>query len=306
MLTVSGCVRSMTSRTLERSNMDGTEFFTREEFEEAADLIRSRTQRSPSVGLILGSGLSPLATEVAEPDIIAYHDIPHFPVSTVEGHSGKLVVGPLEGQEVLVMQGRAHYYEGHSMQRIALPVRVMHTLGIHTLIVTNAAGGLNPTFQPGDLMLITDHINLIGMAGPNPLRGPNDPQLGPRFPDMSQAYDPELRRIALKVADELGFVLRQGVYICLAGPSFETPADLRFLRVIGADAVGMSTVPEVTAARHAGMRVLGLSGISNVASLEPSEGHETTHEEVLAAGETLVPKLIALIKGVLREMGKHR
>jgi purine-nucleoside phosphorylase len=295
----------MTSHT-QRSNVNVTEFFTREEFEEAANLIRSHTQHRPTVGLILGSGLSPLATDVTEPDIIAYNDIPHFPVSTVEGHSGKLVIGQLEGQEVLVMQGRAHYYEGYSMQRIALPVRVMHTLGINTLIVTNAAGGLNPTFQPGDLMLITDHINLIGMAGLNPLRGPNDPHLGPRFPDMSQAYDPELRQIALKIANELGYTLRQGVYICLAGPSFETPADLRFLRTIGADAVGMSTVPEVTAARHAGMRVLGLSGISNVASPESSEGHETTHEEVLEAGRTLVPKLIALIKGVLREIGKRR
>jgi purine-nucleoside phosphorylase len=306
MSTVSGCGRSTTSHTLERSNVNVTEFFTREEFEEAADLIRSRIQRSPTVGLILGSGLSSLAAAVTEPDIIACHDIPHFPVSTVEGHPGRLVVGQLEGQEVLIMQGRAHYYEGYSMQRIVLPVRVMHTLGINTLIVTNAAGGLNPTFRPGDLMLITDHINLIGMAGLNPLRGPNDPYLGPRFPDMSQAYDPELRRIALKVADELGFPLRQGVYICLAGPSFETSADLRFLRMIGADAVGMSTVPEVTAARHVGMRVLGLSGISNVASPEPSEGHETTHEKVLETGRTLVPNLIALIKGVLREIGEQR
>jgi len=283
-----------------------TEFFTRKEFKEAADLIRSRTRRSPTVGLILGSGLGPLAADVTEPDIIAYRDIPHFPVSTVEGHPGRLVVGQLEGQEVLVMQGRAHYYEGYSMQHIALPVRVMHTLDINTLIVTNAAGGLNPTFRPGDLMLITDHINLIGMAGLNPLRGPNDPGLGPRFPDMSQAYDPGLRQIALKVADDLSFVLRQGVYICLSGPSFETPADLRFLRMIGADAVGMSTVPEVTAARHAGMRVLGLSGVSNVASPEPSKGHETTHEEVLETGKTLVPRLIALIKGVLREIGEQR
>jgi len=306
MWTASGCAKSMTSHTLERSNLDQMEFFTRKEFEEAADLIRSRTQHNPTVGLILGSGLSPLAADIIEPDGIAYHDIPHFPVSTVEGHSGILVVGKLEGQEVLVMQGRAHYYEGYSMQRLALPVRVMHTLGIHTLIVTNAAGGLNPAFRPGDLMLITDHINLIGMAGLNPLRGPNDPDLGPRFPDMSQAYDPELRRTALKVADELGLAVQQGVYICLAGPSFETPADLRFLRMIGADAVGMSTVPEVTAARHAGMRALGLSGISNVASPEPAEGHETTHDEVLEAGKTLVPKLIALIKGVLREIGEQR
>jgi purine-nucleoside phosphorylase len=296
----------MTNHTLEQSSVNLTDFFTRGEFEEAADFIRSRTRRTPTVGLILGSGLSPLAADVTGPDVIAYHDIPHFPVSTVEGHPARLVVGQLEGQEVLIMQGRAHYYEGYSMQHIALPVRVMYTLGLNTLIVTNAAGGLNPAFRPGDLMLITDHINLIGMAGLNPLRGPNDPHLGPRFPDMSQAYDPGLRQIALEVADELGFALRQGVYICLAGPSFETPADLRFLRIIGADAVGMSTVPEVTAARHAGMRVLGLSGISNVASLEPSEDHETTHEEVLEAGKNLVPKLITLIKGVLREIGEQR
>jgi len=305
MSAANGCARSTTSPIPERNSVNGLEFFTRAAFEEAAGFIRSRTHYHPGLGLILGSGLGSLAADIVEPDTIAYHDIPHFPVSTVEGHPGQLVLGRLEGQEVLVMQGRAHYYEGYSMQRIALPVRVMHTLGIHTLIVTNAAGGLNPTFRPGDLMLITDHINLIGMAGLNPLRGPNDPQLGPRFPDMSRAYDPELRQIALQAARDLGLVLHQGVYICLAGPSYETPADLRFLRMIGADAVGMSTVPEVIAARHAGMRVLGLSGISNVASPEPGEDHTTTHEEVLEAGKTLAPKLTALIKGILREIGQQ-
>jgi purine-nucleoside phosphorylase len=178
----------------------------------------------------------------------------------------------------------------------------MKVLGIHTLFVTNAAGGINPGFRPGDLMLITDHINLIGMAGLNPLRGPNLKEFGPRFPDMSHAYDPVLQATARRVAAQLGFVLREGVYMCLAGPSFETPADIRFLRAVGADAVGMSTVPEVTVARHSGLQVLGVSGISNLAIADPSEERETTHEEVLEAGKIIVPRLIGLLKGVLREL----
>jgi purine-nucleoside phosphorylase len=202
----------------------------------------------------------------------------------------------------MVLQGRTHYYEGYSMQRVTLPVRVMQVLGIHTLFITNAAGGTNPHFQPGDLMLIADHINLIGMAGLNPLRGPNLDEFGPRFPDMSRAYDPALRALARRVAADLGFSLREGVYMCLAGPTFETPADIRFLRAIGVDAVGMSTVPEVIVARHGGMRVLGISGISNVAIVDPSEGRETSHEEVLEAGKVIVPRLIGLLKGILREL----
>jgi purine-nucleoside phosphorylase len=248
---------------------------------------------------VLGTGLNPLAEEIQEADVIPYRDIPHFPTSTVEGHVGQLVIGELEGQEIMAMQGRAHYYEGYSPQQIALPIRAMQLLGIGILIVTNAAGGLNPAFKAGDLMLITDHINLIGMAGLNPLRGPNDPELGPRFIEMSQAYDLKLREMALRVAKDLGLTLHQGVYICLAGPSFETPADLRFLRLIGADAVGMSTVPEVTVARHAGMRVLGISGISNVAVVEPTGESKAIHKEVLEAGKILVPKLTALLKGVI-------
>ena len=275
------------------------EFFTRKEFAEAADFIRGRTDHEPTIGLILGTGLNPLAEEVRRADVIPYGEIPHFPVSTIEGHVGRLVIGELGGQQILVMQGRAHYYEGYSPAHAALPIRAMQVLGIGTLIVTNAAGGLNPAFQAGDLMLITDHINLIGMTGLNPLRGPNDPELGPRFVDMSQAYDLKLREMALRVANGLGFTLRQGVYVCLAGPSFETPADLKFLRLIGADAVGMSTVPEVTVARHAGMRVLGISGISNVAVIEPTGESKTVHEEVLEAGKILVPKLTALLKGVI-------
>ncbi|MEJ2555515.1 MAG: purine-nucleoside phosphorylase [Anaerolineae bacterium] len=280
----------------------GDEFITRKELDEAANAIRSRTNHHPQVGLILGSGLSSLADEVEEADAIPYSEIPQFPTSTIVGHAGRLVIGRLAGQTVMVMQGRTHYYEGYSMQRITIPVRVMQILGIHTLFVTNAAGGINPGFRPGDLMLITDHINLIGMAGLNPLRGPNLDEFGPRFPDMSQAYDPVLQATARRVAAGLGFTLQEGVYMCLAGPTFETPADIRFLRTIGADAVGMSTVPEVTVARHGGTRVMGISGISNVAIVDPSEDRKTTHEEVLEAGKIIVPRLVAVLKGVLREL----
>ncbi|RLC62657.1 MAG: purine-nucleoside phosphorylase [Chloroflexi bacterium] len=276
-----------------------TEFFSRSHFEAAAAFIRERTQLQPKVGLILGSGLNPLAESVEDDVVIPYHEIPHFPTATVEGHAGRLVLGMLEGQAVVVMQGRAHYYEGYSMAEVTFPVRVMQVLGIETLIVTNAAGGLNAEFQAGDVMLITDHINLIGMAGLNPLRGPNLDEFGPRFPDMSEAYDVHLRMLARQVATERNVLLRRGVYICLAGPSFETSSDLRFLRLIGADAVGMSTVPEVTVARHGGTRVLGLSGISNVLPVEGTAPVETTHEEVLEAGRAIVPRMAAIIRGVL-------
>ncbi|MEA3342451.1 MAG: purine-nucleoside phosphorylase, partial [Chloroflexota bacterium] len=206
------------------------------------------------------------------------------------------------GQSVMVMQGRAHYYEGYSMAEITFPVRVMHVMGVETLVVTNAAGGLNPEFQAGDVMLISDHINLLGMAGLNPLRGPNLDEFGPRFPDMSEVYDARLRELARRAADEAQSPLREGVYICLAGPSFETPADLRFLRAIGADAVGMSTVPEATIARHGGTRVLGLSGISNVAAVEGAPPAKATHEEVLEAGQVLAPRMEAILRGVLRAL----
>jgi purine-nucleoside phosphorylase len=279
-----------------------TKAFTREQYEEAARFIGSRTQHRPQVGLILGSGLNPLAEAVESADVIPYEEVPHFPRPTVEGHQGRLVAGYLSGMAVLIMQGRVHFYEGYSMQQVVFPVRVMQVFGIETLIVTNAAGGLNPAFHPGELMLIADHINLIGMAGFNPLYGPNDPTLGPRFPDMSEAYDPFLRGIAREVARENGIPLREGVYAGLAGPSFETPADIRFLRLIGADAVGMSTVPEVTVARHGGLRVLGISSISNVALAEPRPGQETSHAEVLAAGQQIVPRLTTLICGVLARL----
>jgi purine-nucleoside phosphorylase len=276
------------------------EFYSLEQIDRIANFIRSRSSYQPKVGIILGSGLGALAKSVEFSTTIPYNEIPEWPVSTVIGHQGQLVFGKLDDKEVVVMQGRVHYYEGYSIAQVALPVRVLQRLGIEILFVTNAAGAVNPEFTPGDLMLITDHINMIGMAGLNPLRGPNLNEFGVRFPDMSQAYDPAIMAIARKVAGEEKMKLQEGVYICLAGPSFETPADLRFLRIIGADAVGMSTVPEVIAARHGGTRVVGISGISNKANLDGAT--ITSHEEVLEAGQILAPKLTTLIRGVLRRL----
>jgi purine-nucleoside phosphorylase len=277
-----------------------SEYFTYAEIVSIAENIRGNISQAPRVGLILGSGLGPLAAAVKNSTSIPYSSLPSFPVSTVEGHVGQFVFGELEGQPVVVMQGRLHYYEGYSMAEVTLPIRVMQILGVQVLVVTNAAGAVNPDFEPGDVMLITDHLNLIGMAGLTPLRGPNLTEFGPRFPDMGRAYDRELAQTTRQIAEEENLVLREGVYACLAGPSFETPADLRFLRGIGVDAVGMSTVPEVTIARHAGARVLGLSGISNKANLDGNT--LTTHEEVLAAGQVIVPKLENLVRGVLRRL----
>ncbi|HSM72056.1 MAG TPA: purine-nucleoside phosphorylase [Anaerolineales bacterium] len=275
-------------------------FVTLEQIDEAADAVRSRTSHKPRVGLILGSGLNSLADSVQNADVIPYGNLPNWPVSTVHGHAGQLVIGDLEGQTVHVMQGRVHFYEGYSMSQITLPVRVMLRLGLEIMFVTNAAGGINPEFNPGDVMLITDNLNFLGMAGANPLMGPNIDELGPRFPDMSRAYDHELMSFARKVAGENEILLREGVYCALSGPSFESPADLRFLHMIGADAVGMSTAPEVIVARHGGMRVLGLSGISNKANLDGST--ITTHEEVIEAGKIITPKIESIIRGVLRSL----
>ena len=277
-----------------------TTFVTLEQIDQAADAIRKRISHRPRVGLILGSGLNSLADSVQKADIIPYSELPHWPISTVHGHAGRLVIGELEGQPALVMQGRIHFYEGYSMSQITLPVRVMLRLGLEMMFVTNAAGGVNPEFVPGDVMLITDHLNLIGMMGANPLMGPNIDELGPRFPDMSQAYDRKLMAQARQVASNENIPMREGVYCALSGPSFEGPADLRFLRLAGADAVGMSTVPEVIVARHGGMRVLGFSGISNKANLDGST--VTTHEEVIEAGKVIAPKIERIIRGVLRSL----
>jgi purine-nucleoside phosphorylase len=275
-------------------------FVTLQQIDEAADAIRSRTSYKPRVGMILGSGLNALADSVQKPDFIPYSDLPNWPRSTVHGHAGRLVIGELEGQPVFVMQGRVHFYEGYSMSQITLPVRVMLRLGLEMMIVTNAAGGINPGYAPGDVMLITDNLNIVGMAGANPLMGPNIDELGPRFPDMSRAYDPELMAKARKIASESNIPLREGVYCGLSGPSFESPADLRFLHMAGADAVGMSTVPEVIVARHGGLRVLGFSGISNKANLDGST--LTTHEEVIEAGKVITPKIETIVRGVLRSL----
>lgn len=280
------------------------ELLTRAQYQEAASVVRQRTAHRPQIGLILGSGLNALAEQVQDADHIPYADIPYYGQTSVAGHRGQMVIGRLAGQEVLIMQGRIHAYEGISLQRVTLPVRVMHELGVRTLIVTNAAGGINPEYQAGDLMLIQDHIGLMAMTGGNPLWGPNDDSLGPRFPPMNKAYDPALRRLALKVASGLGIQLRRGVYVGLGGPTFETPAEVRYLRMIGGDAVGMSTVPEVIVARHVGIRVLGISGISNTAVHDPDASEEASHEEVLAAGDVLVPRLIALLCGILVEMAE--
>jgi purine-nucleoside phosphorylase len=265
-----------------------------------ANFIRSKFAEQIDFGIVLGSGLGGVADSVQNGIGIPYKDLPGWPLSTVIGHAGKMIIGHLENKNVLIMQGRIHFYEGYSMQVVTMPIRVMQRLNIKTLIITNAAGGVNPSFSPGDVMMITDHLNLMGMSGQNPLSGPNLDEFGPRFPDMSQAYDRDLMEIARNVSKEQGINLQEGVYAGLSGPSFETPADLRFLRAAGVDAVGMSTVPEVTVARHGSMRVLGFSGISNKANLDGST--VTTHEEVLEAGQVIAPKIESIIRAVLKKV----
>ncbi|MGB2962783.1 MAG: purine-nucleoside phosphorylase [Anaerolineales bacterium] len=274
--------------------------YTIEDMDRITDEIRKKTSLEPGIGLILGSGLGQLAESILDPTIIPYHDLPGWPVSTVEGHAGELVIGKLEGKDVLVMNGRIHFYEGYEMSQVTLPIRVMQRLGIKIIIVTNAAGGINQEFTPGNPMLITDHLNLLGMAGTNPLRGPNLDEFGTRFPDMSQAYDRKLIELTRNVAKDLDIMLYEGIYVCLAGPTFETPADLRFLSGAGVDAVGMSTVPEVIVANHGGQRVLGISGITNKSNLYGEA--ETTHEEVMETGKILAPKMMTLIRGILKAL----
>ena len=253
---------------------------------------------TPQIAVILGSGLGALADEVEAVASIPYSEIPGFAASSVVGHAGRLVAGTLAGTQVLVMQGRLHYYEGYSLQQVTFPVRVMRALGAHTLIVTNAAGGLNPDFRAGDFMLITDHINMLGWGGQNPLIGPNDPQLGPRFPAMNPAYDPDLLKIAEEAAIACNVEVRRGVYIVLAGPNYETRAELKALRMLGADAVGMSTVPEVLVARHSGMKVLGISNITNMALADSDE--PVNHEEVLQVAEESRPGFVKLMREIVR------
>jgi purine-nucleoside phosphorylase len=271
---------------------------------EAVAAVQSRSSLKPDVGLILGSGLGDLAAEVRDVEAIPYEEIPHFLRSTVVGHAGRLLLGMLEHVPVVVMQGRFHFYEGYTMQALTLPVRVIRMLGAQTLIVTNAAGGINPAYRPGDFMLIRDHINFPGLAGLNPLVGPNDERLGDRFPPLAKAYDAELRALAHTVASTRpDITLHEGVYAQVGGPSYETGAELKFLRTAGADAVGMSTAPEVVVARHMGMRVLGISLITNTATGDDKE--EVNHAEVLSAADAARPKFAALVRGILIHLDKR-
>lgn len=283
-----------------------TTTFPMSTYDDAADFIRSRTSDQPWVGLILGSGLSGLAGQIENADVIPYAEIPNFPISTVAGHAGRLVIGKLAGVTVCAMQGRFHYYEGYTMQQVTLPVRVMKRLGIETLIVTNAAGGLNPAFSTGDIMLIEDHINLAGMNGANPLIGPNLDEFGPRFPAVNRVYTPWLRALALEAAGDANVTLQRGVYIQLTGPNFESAAEVRMLRGLGADAVGMSTAAETMVAHHAGMQVLGFSTITNVAIDQLDATGQPTHEEVVEAGAVIVPRLTALLLAVLSRLARTR
>ncbi len=262
-------------------------------------VIRRHSQLTPCTGLILGSGLSSLADDLTQAATVPYQSIPGFMQPSVAGHRGEFALGLLADQPVAILRGRFHFYEGYSMQQLTFPVRVLRALGCDTLIVTNAAGGLHADWQIGDMMCITDHIFLPGMAGLNPLRGKNDERLGPRFPAMLDAYDRSLVQLAEHVASGQGLHLRKGVYAMVGGPCFESAAELRLLRGWGADAVGMSTAPEVVVARHAGMRVLGLSLITNLAL---PYGSPATHSEVLAAGDTARPRFMALLRGILQQL----
>ncbi|MCQ6266100.1 purine-nucleoside phosphorylase [Fictibacillus sp. WQ 8-8] len=265
---------------------------------EAANMIQSRTEgMHPEIGLILGSGLGELADEIENAVQIDYSDIPHFPVSTVEGHAGKLVIGTLNGKTVLAMQGRFHFYEGYSMQDVTFPVRVMKGLGVKLLIVTNACGGMNPEFSAGDLMIIDDHLN---MTGANPLIGPNDAELGPRFPDMSTAYTPELVQFTKDTAANLGIKVQHGVYAGITGPTYMTKAELRMLRTVGGDAIGMSTVPEVIVASHMSLKVIGISCITDMAIADELE--PLTHEQVVAVANRTKPKFINLVKELVKNV----
>jgi purine-nucleoside phosphorylase len=270
-----------------------------EQIQQAVAAIQVRTSLTPRVGVILGSGLGALADELVDATVIRYADIPGFPQSTVHGHRGELAIGLMGGTPVVVMRGRFHFYEGYDMHQVTLPVRVMQALGCATLIATNAAGGLRSDWPVGDLVCVTDHIFMPGMAGHHPLRGPNDERLGVRFPAMLDVYNPALRVLAHDVAATQGTTLRDGVYIMLAGPSFETGAELRMCQRLGADVVGMSTAPEAIVARHGGMNVLAISLVTNQAL---PDGSPANHEEVMAAGDAARPRFGALLTGIVSRL----
>ncbi len=274
--------------------------YQHDDYRRAAEHILTRAGLQPKIGLVLGSGLGGLTDTLANRTVVPYADISGWPQSTVHGHHGNLVIGELEGQIVAAQQGRAHYYEGYTLQQVTFPIRVMKEMGLHTVILTNAAGGVNPSYQVGDLMLIEDHVNLPGLVGASPLMGPNDDEMGERFVGLAQAYDRRLRQCALEVASRHDIPLHSGVYFGISGPAFETPAEIRMIRALGSDTVGMSTVHEVLVARHAGMRVMACSGVTNVAIDRVDGDIETNHLEVLEAAEIIVPRLTTILKGVLK------
>ena len=265
--------------------------------EEAAEYVGSRIGNPPDVAVVLGSGLGPLAERLANSTAIDYETIPHFPEVTVAGHLGRLIVGTLGARDVLYLQGRFHFYEGHSLEALTFPVRLLARLGVKTLILTAATGGIRPGLRPGDIVALADHLNLIGQ---NPLRGPNDDRLGPRFPDMSEVYSKKLRGMAAREAERLGLVLSEGVYAALPGPSYETPAEIKMLRTLGADVVGMSTVPEVLVAVHAGMRVMGFSIVTDMCL--PDALSPVSHEEIVAVAMEAEAKLRVIVRGVLERL----
>jgi purine-nucleoside phosphorylase len=268
-----------------------------EKIAKTADFIRSKTKLRPKIAIVLGTGLGGLVNDIEIVDSISYSDIPNFPVSTVKGHQGRLIFGRLGGKDIVAMQGRFHFYEGYSMLEVTFPFRVFKNLGIEILLLSNAAGGMNKNFKVGDIMFINDHINLIGT---NPLIGKNYDELGPRFPDFSEPYDHELLKIALNAANSLNIPVHQGVYAAMSGPTFETPAEYRYLRIIGADAVGMSTVPEAIVARHSSIRVFAVSIITDLGGMD--EVVPVSHEEVIEAANKAEPKMTAIIKKILSEI----
>lgn len=268
-----------------------------ENIKEASKYILEKTKHKPEIALILGSGLGALADEIENAEYYPYSEIPNFPISTVQGHAGRLVVGNLKGKTVIAMQGRFHYYEGYAMQEVTFPIRVMKLLGIKTLIVTNAAGAVNVNYKPGDLMLIKDHINL---SGNNPLIGKNLDSFGTRFPDMSEAYNKELREKVKEISEQLNVSLQEGVYACMSGPTYETPAEINMIRVLGGDAVGMSTVPEVIIANHSGIKVIGVSCITNMAAGILKQ--PLNHKEVMETSEIAREKFVKLMKGIVESI----
>jgi purine-nucleoside phosphorylase len=265
-----------------------------QKIKETAEYLEAKFHEKPEIGIILGTGLGGLVNEIEIHHSIPYESIPNFPVSTVEGHHGQLLSGSMNGKNIIALQGRFHYYEGYSMQELSFPIRVMKFLGIKFLILSNASGGVNPDFEIGDLMIIHDHINLMK---DNPLIGKNEEEIGTRFPDMSNAYDPELIGMAMEIAEKNGIRLKKGVYAAVSGPTFETPSEYRYIRIIGADAVGMSTIPEVIAARHMGLRCFAFSVISDLGV--PGKIVEITHKDVIQAASAVEPKMTKIIKEMM-------